>query len=300
MSAPGFLADRARVSALAARACCAALAALALWLLLRLAAALWPHGDAAANVSAPDNVPAPAVPVSVSRFHFFGVAPPRPGSGAPGAPASTTGLILRGTLADGDAKAGVAVIDGAGDGERAFRVGEEVVGGVRLDAVYADHVVLSRGGAQETLRLTRDTNLDPGNVVRPTPAIAKGGTTATSKAVLPTGGHVAAPVAASTEWQRTVARLRDNPAELMQRVQVVPVIDGGKLAGVRVSASGADAALLTQAGLQPGDVVTAVNGQRVDSLERGQQIVAGLTNASSVRVTVLRAGKPADVTVSLR
>ena len=61
----------------------------------------------------------------------------------------------------------------------------------------------------------------------------------------------------------------------MQRVQIAPVLDDGKLSGVRVSASGADAALLAQAGLQPGDVVTAVNGQRVDSIERGQQIAAG-------------------------
>ena len=39
---------------------------------------------------------------------------------------------------------------------------------------------------------------------------------------------------------------------------------------------------------------------RVDSIERGQQIVAGLAGADSVRVTVLRGGKPTDVTVSLR
>lgn len=299
MSLSHLTADRSRVSARAALACCAVFAALALWLLVRIATTLWPRGDDASTplVLAPANVAVPATPQSVSRFHFFGVTPPRPGSGAPGAPASTTGLILRGTLADRDPNVGVAVLDGAGDGERAFRVGDEVLGGVKLVAVYADRVVLSRGGAEETLRLTRDTNPDPGNIVRPTPATVKGGAT---KAAVQPGGNVAAPAAAPTELQRTVARLRDNPAELMQRVQVVPVLDNGKLSGVRVSASGADAALLTQAGLQPGDVVTAVNGQRVDSVERGQQIVAGLSGANSVRVTVLRGGKPTDVTVSLR
>lgn len=300
MSLSHLTADRSRVSARAALACCAVFAALALWLLARMAWTLWPHGDAAPSAQAPVNVPAPAAPLSVARFHLFGQAPPRPGSGAPGAPASTTGLILRGTLAERDARSGVAVIDGAGDGERAFRVGDEVLGGVKLAEVYADHVVLSRGGAQETLRLTRDTNLDPGNVVRPTPGVAKGSTTRTSSAALP-AGNVAVPApAASSPWQRTVAHLRDNPAELMQRVQVAPVLDNGKLSGVRVSASGADAALLAQAGLQAGDVVTAVNGQRIDSIQRGQQIVAGLSAAGSVRVTVLRNGKPTDVTVGLK
>jgi len=299
MPKPGFLADRARFSALAASACCALFAALALWLLLRVFVALWPHRNVDAAAVSPMAIAAtPAAPLSVSRFHFFGMAPPRPGSGASGAPASTTGLILRGTLADRDPKVGVAVLDGAGDGERAFRVGDEVLGGVKLAAVYADRIVLSRGGAEETLRLTRDTNPDPGNIVRPTPATVKGG--ATMAKSTPASGNIAAPAAATTEFQRTVARLRDNPAELMQRVQIVPVLDNGKLSGVRVSANGADAALLAQAGLQAGDVVTAVNGQRVESLERGQQIVAGLSGASSVRVTVLRNGKPTDVTVSLR
>ncbi len=298
MSLSHLTVDRSRVSARAALACCAVLAALALWLLVRIAMTLWPQGgDASAALAlAPANVAVPAAPQSVSRFHFFGVSP-RAGNAAPGALASTTGLILRGTLADRDPNVGVAVLDGAGDGERAFRVGDEVLGGVKLVAVYADRVVFSRGGAEETLRLTRDTNPDPGNIVRPTPATVKGGAT---KAAVQPGGNVAVPAAAPTELQRTVARLRDNPAELMQRVQVVPVLDNGKLSGVRVSASGADAALLTQAGLQPGDVVTAVNGQRVDSVERGQQIVAGLSGANSVRVTVLRGGKPTDVTVSLR
>ena len=46
--------------------------------------------------------------------------------------------------------------------------------------------------------------------------------------------------------------------------------------------------------------VTAVNGAPVDSIARGQQIIEGLRNASSARVTVLRDGRPADITISLK
>ncbi len=56
--------------------------------------------------------------------------------------------------------------------------------------------------------------------------------------------------------------------------------------------------LINQIGLRAGDVVTAVNGAPVDSLARGQQIVESLRSASSARVTVLRDGKPTDVTIS--
>jgi general secretion pathway protein C len=85
----------------------------------------------------------------------------------------------------------------------------------------------------------------------------------------------------------------------MKRVQVVPVLADGRLAGMRVS-TGTDAALLGQLGFQQGDVVTAVNGTPVDSVERGQQIMSTLGSATSVRVTVLRAGKPTEITVGLR
>ena len=219
----------------------------------------------------------------------------------PGAATALTGLILRGTLADRDPQVGVAMIDGAGDGERAFRVGDEVLPGVKLVAVHADHIVLLRAGVEETLRLTRDTNPDPANVIKPTPGVAKGRQTQVSAApVQGLPANVAAPPPARDALPATLARLRANPAELMQRVQIVPVLDQGRLSGVRVSASGADAALLGQLGLQSGDVIMTVDGQRIDSLERGQQIIARLGDATSVRVTVLRDGRPTDVTVGLK
>ena len=50
---------------------------------------------------------------------------------------------------------------------------------------------------------------------------------------------------ASADWQQTLERLRQNPDELAKRVQILPVLDGGKLTGVRVSA-GTDTALMNQ------------------------------------------------------
>jgi len=296
--------DRGLRAEVAALACCVLFAALALWLLVRLVWLLLPHGDAAL-----DTVPSRAVAAaaatperSVASWHLFGDTPRRPGSGL-GGTASTLGLILRGTVAQGDPKAGFAVIADGANGERTFRVGEDVVAGVRLAAVYVDRVVLLRGSAEETLKLPRDSNLAPADVVRATPAIASSRNAANARADAPRSGGTAAPAAqtvkAPTDWQQTVDRLRQNPDELMKRVQIVPVLDGGKLTGVRLSA-GTDAALIHQIGLRPGDVVTSVNGMPVDSLSRGQDIMSSLKNSSSVRVTVVRDGKPTDVTVGLQ
>ncbi len=75
-------------------------------------------------------------------------------------------MILRGTLADRDPAAGIAVIGDGERGERAYRAGEALGGGVKLARVYPDHVVLLHEGVEETLTLTRDRNLAPGDIVR--------------------------------------------------------------------------------------------------------------------------------------
>ena len=276
--------------------CCSLLAAFALWLLVRLLWALLPSDDVALGAVATRPAAAVSAPArSIAQWHLFGNTPAQPSASG-----TTTSLVLRGTLAEADPKAGLAVIADAGNGERSWRVGEEVAAGVRLVAVYADRVVVARaGGADETLRLPRDTNLAPADIVRPTPASVTSGAAAAAGAAPAMPAKAAVGVKAPPTWQQTVDRLRQNPAELMKRVQIVPVLDGGKLSGVRLS-TGTDVALLNQIGLQPGDVVTSINGTPIDSIERGQQIMSSLGNASSVRATVLRQGKPTEVTVGLR
>lgn len=289
--------DRGRHLQTIVRACAALCAVLAVWLLLRLAWLLLPHAGTAASApgAAPTTAPATA-PGSIAGWHLFGQTPPRPGSAGA---ASTLDLILRGTLAGQRPDDGYAVIADAG-GERTFRVGEEVQPGVRLAEVRPDRVVLDRGGTRETLVLPRDRNLAPADIVRPTPG-RSGSRPATATATAPSPAARSGPSTspqASTDWQRTVEQLRQNPAELLRRVQVVPEFDGGRMTGVRLAAIG-DTELLSRLGLRPGDVVTAVDGSPVDSFARGQQIVAGLAKARSARVSVLRDGRPTEVTVSL-
>ena len=295
--------DRDRYAEWAALAACAALAALALWLVIRLIWLLLPRSDdALTSQTARVGVDAGSVPAqSIAKWHLFGNTPRADGAGGS---ASALSMILSGTLADGDPRAGIAVISGGERGERAYRVGETIGPGLTLARVYPDSVVVLHDGSEETLKLSRDRNLAPADIVRARPApgaraSSKGATAATSP-----GGAARAPSAAPVgrapaNWQQTVERLRQNPDELARRVQVVPVLDNGRLSGVRVSA-GADMALIQQLGLRPGDVVTAVNGAPVDSIARGQQILDSLRSASSARVTVLRDGKPTDLTIGLK
>ena len=301
--------DRNRYAEPAALLCCVGFALWLLWLLVRLVWLLVPRGDAAFD-TAPMRVGAagagPAPAQSIAKWHLFGSAPFKPGAGA-SAPATTLSLILRGTFASGDPASGIAVISGADSDERAYRVGEEVAPGAHLAAVYADHVILVHEGVEETLVLPRDRNLAPGDIVRATPAtvtsraavnpLAPGHAGVTPDSIA--AGVPSQQVAVSADWQQTLARLRQNPDQLARSMQVVPVLDGGKLTGVRVAA-GSDVALIQHIGLRAGDIVTSVNGLPIDSLARGQEIMSSLKNSSSVRVTVLRDGKSTDLNVGLQ
>lgn len=280
---------------------CAACGSLAFGLLVRLVWQFFPHDESAVDEHAVSAQATPAgAPVpSIASWHLFGDTPRAAGTG--GETASTLGLILRGTVADGDPKAGFAVIAGADGIERSFRIGQEVVPGVRLAGVYADRIALSRGGAEEVLRLPRETNLAPANIVRPVPASVGGRAPQAPVASpgRPQAGTEQQAVTVSPEAQQTLARLQQDPGELLKRVQAVPVIDGGRLTGVRI-APGTDAALVGLFGLRAGDVVTAVDGQAIDSPARGQQILSSLVSARAARVSVLREGRPVEIRVDLK
>ncbi|MCK9537924.1 type II secretion system protein N [Dokdonella sp.] len=288
---------------------CAVLAALAVWQLARIVPQRVPRAsvqDVPGASASPE--PAPPPHRSIASWHLFGTAPAdrAGGAGAAGAAGSPTlSLILRGTLAEADPKAGVAVLGDAGSAERAVRVGEEVEPGIRLIAVYPDRAVFSQGGAEQTLHLPREPLPTPGGAVPRTPGTASSQPGAKGFRP-PLGGPVAAAsgVPASSGQggaQDEIARARHNPGDLLQRFRIEPVFAGGALGGVRVSAAkAADGALLQQAGLQPGDVVTRIDGQPIDTLAAGQQALARLGNASSVRVTVERGGRPVEISISLR
>ncbi len=284
---------------------CVLLAVVVAGQLARLGWQLLPADDASLDAPVRATTAAAATPaVAVSRWHLFGAPPQRLAAG-PGTPATTLALSLRGTLADHDPTRGLAVI-AAGDGsERAWRAGDEIAPGVILEEVHADRVVLRHDGVQEVLALARDE--------LPKSAPASGPVTGTAPLRNTAPGspaHVGtAPLTftppniahgAAGNWQQTMDRAgAGDMAALAKNVQVTPVIEDGRMAGVRVS-TGADTALLGRLGLRPDDVVTAVNGVPVDSPARGQQILESLGNAGEARVTVMREGVPTVLSVKLR
>ncbi|MET0718887.1 MAG: Do family serine endopeptidase, partial [Pseudoxanthomonas sp.] len=73
----------------------------------------------------------------------------------------------------------------------------------------------------------------------------------------------------------------------------LPDTRGALVAGVQ-DGSGA-----AKAGIEPGDVITAFNGQKINSREELPPLVGPLPAGSKATITVIRNGKPRDFTVTL-
>lgn len=233
------------------------------------------------SVVAPSNVP-------IAGFRLFGqVGVPIELGGVPNAPDTQLKLRLTGIAAGLTPQQGYALIADERGVEQRYRPGQDVAGAI-LDAVYADRVTLRVGGRLETLRLARNeatvARLDP---VSPASAGAADGPSA-GAAADPSGGFV---VGAAGMQSAAIAAVREqalaHPAAFAASVSVVPVTANGRLLGVRLSAP-QHADLLLAAGLLPDDLVTQVNGVRIDSIEQGLRILDTLRSADQVTVTVRR------------
>jgi general secretion pathway protein C len=286
-------ADTDRLSRIAAISVGIAAAGLCAWIFVRLVWLFVPHAAVDAPVTPLANTASTqTAATSIAQWHLFG----NPQSvdlaaRARNAPNTSLDLVLRGTFALTDPKQGIAIIVDGPRGERSYNVGDRIGGdttaGATLAEVYADHVVLSRDGAQESLSLPRPEEhaapAAPGVAAR-----APGQSTSVPPGYVPS---------ATPNGSASVATNGAAPA--LARASAAD-IDGGRIAGARLSGSGAAGALMSQVGLRPTDVVTAVNGTPLANVANPQQLIEQFGNASSLQVTIQRDGHPATLTLNLR
>ena len=217
----------------------------------------------------------PSDPAVFQRFDAFF----RTGWASSLAEASAAGsgqMRLYGVRSDGSG--GGSAIIGLADGRQvSVGVGEEVEPGLVLRGVGADHVTLARGSSLSRLIFTDIPVGAP-----PPPPPPPGPQTVTPT---PAPAATAAPAGAAVD-----------PARLMSQAGLRPRMRGARLDGFTVSASG-DAAVLRAAGLQPGDVILAVNGQSLDSLERIAALRTQLANTSGAELRIERDGQVQTSTI---
>ncbi|MCB1554827.1 MAG: hypothetical protein KDJ14_13550 [Xanthomonadales bacterium] len=243
-------------------------------------------------------------PIPLSQWHLFGQS-----SGmtdlaqlAQIAPETALQLFLKGTLNLDAPEGGIAIVADAQGNEQAYRVGDTLPGDAELIGIYAGRVLLRRAGVDEGLSLLPDARSQQGPGASP----ARGPAAAASRparAPLP-GQTTAAPfVNPQMNFGAPVMesiRSAGGPdiAELAKQVNVIPVLENNRFAGVRLNV-GRDSDLLARSGLRTSDVITAVNGIPLDGVHRQAELLDALRNARSFTVTIRRDGQTMDVPVGL-
>lgn len=208
-------------------------------------------------------------PQDIANWHLLGEANATAAiSAMENAPQTSLALNLRGIIASRDKKTARAIIGDNSGAENFYALDAPVPGGAVLKEIHADRVILLRGGSHETLMLPKD-ELDGQLGAPPLP--------------------VATPDAAMMDEYRDA--LRNHPETLADRIQPMPVHEGGKFVGYRFLST-RDPTLLSRLGMQPGDVVTAINGTQLDNPLKGMQVLRGISAEDEIRVDTLRNGTP--------
>lgn len=203
---------------------------------------------------------------------LFGLYQPQ-ASNLDAAPDTQLNLTLLGIFAGTQKEDSRALIGQPNGEEMPYSIGEDVIDGVNLQAIFADRIVLSRNGQLETLRLDKD---------KPGAAFTSSG--------LNDGGS-------NTQLSQVRQELLTDPNKAAEYIRVQPVNVGGSMKGYRVY-PGQNQALFNNAGLRPGDLVTSINGLVLDDPQKAMQMISDLSKAGSISVVIDRGGQPQTINVS--
>jgi general secretion pathway protein C len=245
----------------------------ATWLLLGAAG----NGPASGN-NTPRAQPAASAPAmdlnALVGAHLFGIASSEPNpADLNAAPQTQMNLVLTGTMASADPQKGYAILGESATTAKTYPTGATLRPGTKLHSVFTDRVILDNGGKLETLVLPRQF---AGTAPPPRPPVAAAGN-------------------GVGDQLRQIAET--NPGAFTSVVRPQPVFANGVQRGYRVY-PGRDRRQFARLGLQPGDLVTSINGTPLDDPSRGMEIFNSLNSAAQVSVTVERNGQTQQLSLN--
>ncbi|MCP1726723.1 general secretion pathway protein C [Natronospira proteinivora] len=199
------------------------------------------------------------------------------------APETQLNLELRGVLATEIPEMARAIIASDTDDDESYSVGDSIGSGASVRAIYRDRVILERGGELETLRLPRDDDE---------------GLTLSQRANGDGGDQDDREVTVPDEVADLRSAIQEDPERITDVIRPTPHHVDGEMVGFRIFPGSMREAFQAM-DLRAGDIVTAVDGQNLDSPAAGMQLMNDLQDASSVELTIQRGGREIQVTISL-
>ncbi len=228
------------------------------------------------------------------------------------APETRLRLTLEGVFQSDDAERSAAIVAERNNPGELYLVGSRLPGNAVLSEVYSDRIILRRGSVYETLRFSDEPTLASRNggaydaslpdysdqdAMDQQQDVAADDYDVQSRVDLPDDGLDSdSEIGATVE--RIRSRLAEDPQGTLSELGISPVSEEGS-EGYRLGAM-AQNPYLRQAGLQPGDVVLSVNGQRVGNVQQDSAQIESIMAQGSARLEIQRGNRRFFVTASLQ
>ncbi len=198
-----------------------------------------------------------------------------------------TGLSLRllGTAVGTEGMSTAVIENKTSKAVKVYREGEKVAPMTILDQIQVKRVVLNRDGNREVLMLAE------GEKKSSAPVSPRSQPRSVSRRVQ--GASPGTTVVERREWEDK------DIYEVLGDGKVSPVWKDGRVEGLQLS-NVAQNEYAKRLGLEEGDVVVSVNGVRIRSVDEAIALANRLQRAPTLRVQILRDGKPITRTFSVR
>lgn len=217
---------------------------------------------------------------ALTSAHLFGTAEKAP-TAVKTAPETRLNLVLRGVLAAESPNYASAIIASGKNGKEEFYgIGDSVPGGAKLHEVHPEHVILDRKGQLETLKLTKEKALS---------SVAMAGSR--------NKGRPGSPPSSLGDIRKNILR---NPTSFGDYALPIIVKENGKQVGYRLQIQKKGKEFLEKAGLQASDVITSINGVKLDNPQNGISALRKLGSANALNITVKRNGNEVPLSIQLQ
>jgi general secretion pathway protein C len=193
-------------------------------------------------------------------------------------PKTSLNLRLVGLMYSADQDQARAIIESEKDGARSYSTRERVAAKVEVYRIEPDRVILLHAGRQEALMLDPDE--------------------ATPQTQPDTGNK---PINGSNESQasrQSSTRIPKKTADLMREFSATPVMEQGELVGFRLE-SVRNPEITNEWGIEPDDVITAVNGMPLNSQGRLMVLYDKLRKQSEFELTLNKGGTSRTIMIDL-
>lgn len=219
----------------------------------------------------------------LTSANIFGVSEKAVSQKQTKAPVTKLNLSLKGVLAaDPMARASAIIAQGKSGKEDIYSVGDRVPGGVLIKEIHPEHVLLERNGQLETLQLEKISGVD--------------GFKSTGKSR--NTGSLSLGRSPGAVLKQIRGDILKNPTSFGEYALPVLVKENGKQIGYRLKPQ-KKGELLSELGIQSTDVITEINGVKLDKPQNGISALRKLSTAKNLNIVVKRNGAEVPLNITL-